>query len=53
MGYLFNMTDDTVFDTTFAGFAKIITHNIPRGYILDNRPLQSNLENQLKKYAHL
>jgi hypothetical protein len=49
--YLFNMTEETVIDISLSGFTKILTRNVPRGFILDNTPLETNLAIQLNKYA--
>eukprot|EP01116_Phalansterium_solitarium_P024033 TRINITY_DN8674_c0_g1_i3.p1 TRINITY_DN8674_c0_g1~~TRINITY_DN8674_c0_g1_i3.p1 ORF type:complete len:330 (+),score=82.00 TRINITY_DN8674_c0_g1_i3:194-1183(+) len=47
---VFNMTDSAVYDDTWEGMAKIFTHNIPAGFILDNTPMATFLAKQLELF---
>jgi len=44
---LFNLDDSDVFATDPISIARILTHNIPNGYILDNSPFETELQTWL------
>lgn len=46
---VFDLTTGDVFDNSWEGITKIMTHNIFAGYFLDNTPLRKYLEPWIKK----
>jgi len=48
LNLLFTMDDNDVFASGPLDIAKILTHNVPNGYILDNTPFQKSLRRWLK-----
>lgn len=46
---LFRLKDGDIFDVRPAGLARIVSRNIPRGYILDTAPLRRLLEDVVEK----
>jgi predicted acylesterase/phospholipase RssA len=45
---LFSMDDSQVFANDPIAIARILTHNIPNGYVLDNSPFEKLLQSWLK-----
>eukprot|EP01116_Phalansterium_solitarium_P022272 TRINITY_DN7295_c1_g1_i2.p1 TRINITY_DN7295_c1_g1~~TRINITY_DN7295_c1_g1_i2.p1 ORF type:complete len:328 (+),score=125.03 TRINITY_DN7295_c1_g1_i2:106-1089(+) len=48
---IFSMNSSMIYDDSWEGMAKIFTHNIPAGYLLDNTPMATWMAAQLKAFG--
>ncbi|KAL6048268.1 hypothetical protein QOT17_021151 [Balamuthia mandrillaris] len=49
---IFNVTDSTIYDSSVWGLARIFTHNIYAGYILDNTPFIKFMQGLINEYGY-